>query len=465
MTETDKTTRPADSIPNVSGTVDRLRRTFESGRTRSIDWRSNQLRALARLLDDQEDALTRALVDDLRRSPFEAAMFDLVPTNAEVKHARKNLAGWMKRRRVSTGLSGMPGKAWYQYEPLGVSVIIAPWNYPIHLSLTPLIGAIAAGCCAVIKPSELTPASSALLAELIPRYLDSDAFVVIEGAAPETLDLIDQAPDHVFFTGSPAVGAAVMAAAAPHLIPVTLELGGKCPAIITDSANVEVAARRIAFGKLVNSGQTCVAPDYVLVDKSLRRPFIDAIRTTMSEFSDGRRMPIINQRHSQRLADLLADGGGTTELGGAIDVAAAEAEPTVITDPIPGSTLVTDEIFGPLLPVLTVDSLGDAITHINAGTRPLASYLFSERTSDEERFLAEVTTGATVINHVMLHLSVPELPFGGVGTSGIGTYHGEWGFQTFSHPKAVLRKPTGFDPKFIYPPYSKRVQNFMRRMM
>jgi aldehyde dehydrogenase (NAD+) len=358
-----------------------------------------------------------------------------------------------------------PGKAWFAYEPLGVSMIIGAWNYPVLLVLSPLIPALAAGNCVVVKPSEIAPKTSAVLAELLPKYLDPDAVVVVEGGAETTLALIDQGLDHVFFTGSPAVGRAVMAAAAPHLTPVTLELGGKCPAIITESARLDVAARRIAFGKLVNAGQTCVAPDYVLVDRKVRDAFVKTLTETVAAFSEGARQPIVNSRHAARVAALVDSSGGRVVLGGDVDVDDATATPTIVVDPAPGSGLLTEEIFGPVLPVVTVDGLRAAIEHVNAGTKPLASYVFTENRADEESALAGFSAGATVVNHVMMHMRVHDLPFGGVGTSGTGRYHGHWGFETFSHPKAVLRQQTRFDPKMFYPPYSERFQKLVRNQL
>lgn len=442
-----------------------LRATFASGRTRPYEWRARQLRGLAQLLEERAGDLSDALVTDLRRSPFESALFDLAPTKAELRHARKNLRRWMRPRRVSAPLTARPGRAWCQFEPLGVALIIAPWNYPIHLALTPLIAALAAGNCAVVKPSEATPACSAVLAEAVPQYLDPTAVAVVEGGAEASQGLIDQSLDHCFFTGSPAVGSAIMAAAARHLTPVTLELGGKCPAIVTSSARLEVAARRIAFGKLVNSGQTCVAPDYVLVDARVRDEFVSQLTDTLSRFSEGRSVPLVNEGHAARLAGLLTESGGRIALGGAVDVPAAQAEPTVVVDPKPDSALLREEIFGPILPVVTVDSLDEAIAHVRRGGRPLASYLFSEDRRDEQRVLNEISTGGTVVNHVMVHLTVNNLPFGGVGTSGMGRYHGHWGFETFSNAKAVLRKPSRPDFALFYPPYSDTAKRIMDRML
>lgn len=450
---------------NPEQTVARCRAAFDSGRTRSWEWRDAQLAGLEQLIVECADEISAALVADLRRTDFEALLFDLVPTTAEIKHARKHLRRWMKPRRVRSPINVKPGRGWYQYEPLGVVMVIGAWNYPVHLTLTPLAAALAAGNAVVVKPSEIAPHSAAVLAELLPRYLDPEAVVVVEGGPETTQELIAQKLDHVFFTGSPAVGSAVMAAAAPHLTPVTLELGGKCPAIVTASARLEVAARRIAFGKLTNAGQTCVAPDYVLVEESVRAEFVRLLVETIETFSEGKRSPIVNERHAARIADLLDRSGGQVLLGGDVDVRAATAQPTVVLDPEPGSPLMVEEIFGPVLPVVTVPGLDAAIAHVRAGSKPLASYVFTEERDEERRALAGFSSGGTVINHVMMHLAVPDLPFGGVGTSGSGRYHGHWGFETFSHPKAVLRQHTRLDPRFIYPPHGERFKRLVRRAL
>lgn len=450
---------------DAAATVARLRATFNSERTKDLQWRIRQLQGLDNLLREQADELAEAMMADLRRTKFEAVLFEVVSTRSEVRHALKRLPRWMRDRRVSAPWNARPGRAWYRYEPLGVTLIIGAWNYPIHLTLTPLVGALAAGNCVVVKPSEVTPASSAVLAQLIPHYLDPDAVAVVEGGAEVTQELIGCGLDHIFFTGSATVGKAVMTAAGRHLTPVTLELGGKCPAIVTASARPDATARRLAFGKLVNSGQTCVAPDYVLVDRRVREPFVRHLIESLRDFSEGRELPIVNSAHAQRIAGLLSGCGGQTLLGGEVDVHNAVAPATVVLDPDPGSDLLADEIFGPVLPVVTVDSLDEAIAHVRRGTRPLSTYLFTQEPGDEQRVLEQISTGATVINHVMMHLAVSDLPFGGVGTSGTGHYHGHWSFEAFSHPKAVLRKPSGMDVKFIYPPYSKIVQKLMQKLM
>jgi aldehyde dehydrogenase (NAD+) len=449
------------SIPD---TVAQLRATFRSGRSKPIEWRLAQLDAITRLVTEKETEFAAALQQDLGRGPVEAWLADLAPVAGEARYAAKKLRSWMKPTRVKLPLSVQPGRAWYQYEPLGVVLIVGPWNYPVHLVLAPLVGAIAAGNCAILKPSEHTPACSAALARLVPQYLDPDAVAVVEGGAEVTQDLLDQALDHCFFTGGPEIGKAVMAAAAKHLTPVTLELGGKSPVIVADDAKLKVAARRIAFAKLLNSGQTCVAPDYVLVDRTVRDQFVDELTKAIDAFSTEPTLPIINTRQAGRVAKLVEHAGGRTVRGGTIDADGKRGELTVIVDPDADSGVMREEIFGPVLPLVTVDSVDDAIAHVQRGPKPLAVYLFTESRANEQRVLDEISNGGTVVNQLMYHLLVNELPFGGVGTSGTGAYHGKWGYEAFSHRKAVLRKPSWPDPSLAYPPFTTLKQKIMRKL-
>jgi aldehyde dehydrogenase (NAD+) len=415
------------------------------------------------MLIEGKEAMVQAIEQDLRRPAFQAAMLDIAPIKSAIAHALKHLGRWTKPRRVRTGMAAFPGRSWVQYEPLGVVLVIAPWNYPIHLSLAPMVAALAAGNCILLKPSEVTPACSATLADLLPRYLDPSAVKVVQGGPEVTQAAIAQGMDHIFFTGSTAVGRAILAAAAEHLTPVTLELGGKCPAVVTASANLDVAARRIAWGKLTNSGQTCVAPDYVLIDHAVRDAFVEKLVPVLQTFCEGQPVPIVNARHTERLHGLLESAGGTIAAGGIIDIDRAEMQPTVVVEPDLGSRMMREEIFGPLLPVLSSPSLAASIAHIEAGERPLASYLFTEDKRDRDVFLRRVASGGTVINHTLLHLAVEDLPFGGVGASGMGRYHGDWGFETFSNPKAVLDKPSWPDLRIIYPPYRGWAKKLIER--
>lgn len=451
---------------SIAGTAERLRATFREGRTAGAHWRAEQLRSLERMIEEREAELVRALAADLGRPPVDAWLADLAPVRAESEFARKRLRRWMLPRPTRIPLSVQPGLAWYRYEPLGTVLVIGPWNYPVHLTLSPLVAALAAGNCAVVKPSEHAPESSALLARLLPEYLDSGAVAVVEGAAEETQALLDQGFDHAFFTGNPNVGRRVMEAAAKHLTPVTLELGGKSPVIVTRDADLEVAGRRIAWTKLMNSGQTCVAPDYVLVDRAVQDELVSSIRSSIETLRAGEpaEMRIVNGRQASRLRGLLDDtGGGTTVAGGHVDAEALTVEPTIVLDPDPQAPVMQQEIFGPILPVLGVESLDEAIGFVTARPKPLAAYLFSSSRGARRRVAREISSGAAVINHLMLHNVVPQLPYGGVGASGMGQYHGKWGFETFSHPKAVLSKPARPDPSVVYPPYTAAKKKLLRR--
>ncbi|MDT7629807.1 MAG: aldehyde dehydrogenase [Pseudonocardiales bacterium] len=450
----------------VLAAVAKLRATFAGRRTRELQWRLDQLAAMEKMLDESEPQIAEALATDLGRPAHDAWLGDIASTRAEATFARKHLRRWMRRRRTGLPLAMRPGKAFYQYEPLGVALVIGAWNYPVYLTLGPVIGAIAAGNCVVLKPSEHAPATSALLARLIPQYLDPDAFAVLEGEAATTQLLLAQGLDHAFFTGGTEIGKRVMESAARHLTPVTLELGGKSPVIVTRDADLEVAARRIAWTKLLNSGQTCIAPDYVLVEEPVRDELVDLITATVHKFRVGEHggLRVVNERQFDRLAGLLAEPSGTVAMGGRSDRATLTVDPTLLIDPDPASPVMTDEIFGPILPVITVGSLTEAITFINARPKPLAAYLFTSSTESKERLVDEVSSGGAVINHLSMHCLVPQLPFGGVGNSGMGAYHGEWGFQTFSHRKAVLSKPARPDLRLMYPPYTERAKKIIRKL-
>jgi aldehyde dehydrogenase (NAD+) len=412
---------------------------------------------------ENESVLIDAVIADHRRERSEAFVGDIAPVLSEARYARKHLESWIRPRRASLPLTMRPGKAWFQHEPYGVVLIIAPWNYPLHLALVPLVGAIAAGNCVIIKPSEFAPNCSAVMAELLPRYLDSDAISIVEGDADATVELLKSAPDYCFFTGSPAIGREVMRAAAENLTPVTLELGGKCPAIVTEHANLKVAAQRIAFGKVMGSGQTCVAPDYVLAARAVCDELVGELSAALANLSPEPTLPVVDRRHLQRLTGMLDQVAGHIVSGGQTDTERVRLQATVVLDPPADSALRREEIFGPILPVLTVDTLDDAIAYVRQGTKPLAAYLFSSRAQDEQKMLAELNTGGVVINNVMQHLGSRELPFGGVGTSGMGAYHGRFSFETFSYRKAVLRRRNWPESRSNYPPYGEKVLNFMRK--
>jgi aldehyde dehydrogenase (NAD+) len=455
--------------PETTGSADvlaDLRRVFGAGRTRVLEWRLEQLRAIERFLDEREPEIAAALGEDLGRSPVEAWLGDVASSKAEAAYARKHVRKWMRRRRESLPLAQLPGRAWVQYDPLGVVLVIGPWNYPLYLSLAPLVAAVAAGNCAVIKPSELAPATSALLARLLPQYVDAEAVRVIEGDAAITQELLAAGFDHVLFTGGTEVGKKIMAAAAPTLTPVTLELGGKSPVIVTADADIDVAARRIAWVKLLNSGQTCIAPDYVLADHRIVADLVDKIVANVRDFRADEVDPglrIVNQRQFDRLVSLISTTDGKVVTGGRSDGATLRIEPTLIVDPSPTDPVMADEIFGPLLPVLTVESLDQAVQFVNSRPKPLALYVFASGQLGRD-LIDRIPSGGAVINHVAMHCLVPALPFGGVGASGMGAYHGKWGFDTLSHRRAVLSKPARPDPRLVYPPYSQRALTIMRKL-
>ncbi len=452
---------------DIPATVRRLRETFASGRTRSIDWRKQQLRALERLMIENETAVAAALEQDLGRKPFEAWLADIASTAGEAKDAAKNVRKWTRRKYRMLEMSQLPGLGWVEYEPYGTVLVIGAWNFPFALTLGPAVGAIAAGNTVVLKPSEVAPASSALMAELVPKYLDSDAIAVIEGDGAVSQELIAQGFDHLLFTGGTEIGRKVYEGAAAQLTPVTLELGGKSPVIVAADADIGVAAKRIAWTKLINSGQICIAPDYVIADAKIRDELVDKIKAAVETFEsknpDGKR--IVNERHFDRLTTALAATKGDVVIGGGSDASKISIQPTVVVDPDPAEPLMTDEIFGPILPIMTAQSLDDAISFVNSRPKPLAAYLFTKTKSIRERVIKEVPAGGMVINHLLFHFATNKLPFGGVGPSGTGAYHGRFGFEEFSHKKAVMTKTTRPDVgAFIYPPYTEKAWKLARRL-
>ncbi|GAC1408572.1 MAG: aldehyde dehydrogenase family protein [Mycobacterium sp.] len=458
---------PTSEVPDIPGTVRRLRDTFKTGRTRSIEWRKQQLLALEKMMVENEGVVAAALEEDLGRGLFEAWLADIVSTAGEAKDAAKNVKRWTRRRYRLLELSQLPGRGWVEYEPYGTVLIIGAWNFPFVLTLGPAVGAIAAGNTVVLKPSEICPASSALMAELVPKYLDTDAVAVIEGDGEVSQELIAQGFDHICFTGGTEIGRKVYEGAAPHLTPVTLELGGKSPVIVSADADIDVAAKRIAWTKLINSGQICIAPDYVLADAKIRDQLVDKIKDAVTTFESqnpgGRR--IVNERHFDRLTTALAATKGNVVIGGGSDASAISIQPTVVVDPDPAEPLMTDEIFGPILPIMTVESLDDAIGFVNSRPKPLAAYLFTKTKSIRERVIKEVAAGGMVVNHLLFHFATNKLPFGGVGPSGMGAYHGKFGFEQFSHKKTVMTKPTRPDvAAFIYPPYTEKAFKLARRL-
>jgi aldehyde dehydrogenase (NAD+) len=419
------------------------------------------------MMTEDEPAIAAALAEDLDRKPFEAWFADSATTAAEAKHAAKHVAKWMRRKHHLLELSQLPGRGWIEYEPYGTVLIIGAWNYPFYLTLGPAVGAIAAGNTVVLKPSEIAPASARLISELVPKYLDPDAIAVVEGDGTVSQELIAQGFDRVLFTGSTEIGRKVYEGAAPHLTPVTLELGGKSPVIVAEDADLDVAAKRIAWIKVLNAGQTCVAPDYVLADATIRDELVAKIGAAITRYESAQPngMRIVNKNQFDRLTSYLANTKGKVALGGDSDASALRLQPTVVVDPDPAEPLMQNEVFGPILPVITVQSLDEAIRFVNSRPKPLSAYLFTKTRATRERVIREVSAGGMVVNHLAFQVGTAKLPFGGVGPSGMGAYHGRWGFEEFSHRKSVLTKPTRPDlSSVIYPPYTERAWKLARRL-
>src|SRR4051812_32306789 len=445
------------STPDFSSLIARHRAYFRTGATRSAEWREGQLTALRAMMTDRAEAFHAALWTDLRRNRTDADLTDVKFLAADADHALSRLRQWMKPVSVGTPLVLQPARVQVQFDPLGVGLIIGTWNYPVMLTLSPLVAAISGGNAAVIKPSEMAAATADVIARLIPEYLDRDAFSVVLGAAPETTSLLEQAWDHIFFTGGTTVAKIVMTAAAKNLTPVVLELGGKSPTIVHSSADLRVATRRIAQGRWNNAGQTCTAPDYVLVFEDVAKPFLGHLKEAVLHFygDDPQKSPdygrIVSTRHFDRLVGLLASG--TVYHGGRHDRADRFIAPTVLVDVSPDSPVMREEIFGPILPVLEVETVRQVIDFVNARPSPLGLYLFAEDPGVAEQILSATTSGDAAVNDCTIQPLVPDLPFGGVGNSGMGKYHGEWGFRAYTNARGVLSHSTLLDLGFRYPPY------------
>jgi len=452
--------KPADH-PSIAEIVKRQREFFLTDATRPIAWRRSMLASLEDGVREYEDRLFAALKEDLGKSAEESFGTELGLVLGELKLIRKNLSGWMKSKRVKNALVLFPGKSSWRYEPLGVSLLISPWNYPVQLSLVPLVGALATGCTAVLKPSEQSPATSAVLEDLVHNHFDPEVVSVVQGGADVSEQLLAQHWDKIFFTGSTAVGRKVAEVAGRTLTPVTLELGGKSPCIIAADADLAVAARRVAWGKAVNAGQSCVAPDYVLVEKDAKPALVRHLREAWTAMLGAEPIQspdygrIVNDRHYRRLTSLLKHGRVT--VGGATDAATRFIEPTVLEDVDPQSPLMQEEIFGPLLPVIAVDSVEHAVRFVRERPRPLALYLFSRSSTTQELVHRTTSSGSYVVNDTLMQVGSAELHFGGVGQSGMGRYHGQDSFESFSHRKAVFERPAGLDLPVRYPPLAGRL--------
>ncbi|MEI8037661.1 MAG: aldehyde dehydrogenase [Verrucomicrobiota bacterium] len=429
---------------------------FHSGATRSLEFRRAQLGALRDALVAHEPALLGALQADLRKSPHDAYASELGLVLGEIRYALRHLAGWMRPARRRAPLLAWPARGWIQPEPRGVALIIGPWNYPLQLLLMPLVGAIAAGNCAVLKPSEFAPHTASLLAQILGTAFPPHYIALVQGEQATAEALLVEKFDHVFFTGSSRTGRAVMRAAARHLTPVTLELGGKSPCIVAADAPLDVTARRIVWGKFLNAGQTCVAPDFVLVDRRVAGALLTAMQTALRDFhgADPQQSPdcgrIVNRRHFERLTRYLGDG--RIACGGRQDAADLYLEPTILTDVAWDAPVMRDEIFGPILPVLEFSGLDEVLARLSERPVPLALYLFTRDRATQRRVLAGTRSGGVCLNDTVTHILGKDLPFGGCGESGMGAYHGRASFECFSHRRSVLRRSFSLDPSVRYPP-------------
>lgn len=444
----------------------RLQAFFERGKTRRWDYRLRQLSALEKELLLRKNDIYQALKDDLNKCTFESSIAEMGMVIAEIHTAKKNLRRWMRPKRVRASLSQMPGRAAIYPEPYGVVLILSPWNYPLQLALSPLIAAIAAGNCAVVKPSAYAPNTSRVLCEIIAGALP-DTAICIEGGREENEALLSIPFDYIFFTGSTGVGKAVLRAAAEHLTPVTLELGGKSPSIIDASADIEKTAKRLLFGKLINAGQTCIAPDFLWVHESVKEELIERLRSGVGEMlTDGfesQWVRIVSEKQRKRLEGLLADQKNVWQHPTKLEE--GHFPFTIVENPSWESALMKEEIFGPILPILSFEKIEEVIAKQRTLEKPLALYLFTNEKKTIEKVVGELSFGGGCINDTLMHLASPKMPFGGVGASGMGSYHGKAGFDTFSHFKSVLHKSWLLDIPMRYLPYKRPQKEFWLRLM
>ena len=437
---------------------------FRTGVTRGVDFRIDMLKKFRKAIIENDELISAALKADLNKQPFESYMCETGLLLEEINFHIKRLKKWSKTRRVKSGIGQLPGNSYVCPEPYGVVLIMAPWNYPVQLCLMPLVGAISAGNCAVVKPSAYAPESSRVISKLIESAFPTGFVTAVEGGRDANKALLDEPFDYIFFTGSVAVGKTVMEAAAKRLTPVTLELGGKSPIIVDETANLPLAARRIAFGKVLNAGQTCVAPDYLMIEKSVEAPFIEEYKKALADFFPDGDMSgmvrIINDKHFERVCNIL-DNSGSIAIGGARDAETHFIEPAVLTDVPIDSPAMQQEIFGPVLPVLPYEKLDDCIDFIRSRPKPLALYIFSENKMNQEKVLNSCSFGGGCINDTVIHLASSHMSFGGVGESGMGSYHGKKSFDTFTHYRSVLKQGK-LDVKLRYFPYKSGKEKITR---
>jgi len=461
--------KQAEKVPTsaMGKAIQSQRDYFATGATKSVDFRLSSLRKLKAALEKFQPEIEKALFADLHKSPSEAFLTELYPCFEELKFFEKNLKALAKPREVPSPVLFPLSSSAIHFEPRGVALILSPWNYPVNLTIMPLIGAIAAGNCAIIKPSSSSSNTSKVLAKMLASCFDEKFVSVFAGDSKVAEALLEEEFDYIFFTGSPSVGKSVMAAASRHLTPLTLELGGKSPCIVDKDADLEKAASRIAWGKFTNAGQTCIAPDYVLVHKAVETEFVSALARKITDFfgpdpqdaTDYCR--IINDKHFNRLCGYLQEG--EVVFGGETDPKGKFIAPTIITNISPKAKVMQDEIFGPILPIIPVSSFSEAIAFVNVRPKPLALYIFSSNPKTVEKVLGSTSSGGACVNDTIMHVSTSELPFGGVGNSGFGKYHGKASFEAFSNARSVFSQTNLFDLKQRYPPYDKRFIGFVKR--
>lgn len=449
---------------DISGLIENQRMYFESGATRGRDFRISMLRKLQSALKENEELINTAMKQDLNKCADEVYMTETGLVLDELKYHIRHVAGWMKERTVRTPLVQFPSRSFVSPEPYGVSLIMSPWNYPVLLCLDPLIGAISAGCTAVVKPSAYTPATSSALAHILGSVFPPEYVAVVEGGREQNAELLEQKFDYIFFTGSPSVGHLVMEKASRYLTPLTLELGGKSPVIVDGTADIKIAARRIAFGKVLNAGQTCVEPDYLFIHENVKSDFIAEYKKALREFFPDGDMStmnvIVNDKHFNRVKALLESG--TAVVGGSTDPARRFIEPTLLDNVKLDSPIMQEEIFGPILPMITYTDIETCIKYIVGQPRPLALYLFTSDAKLEKRVLSACSFGGGCINDTIIHIATSYMPFGGVGASGMGSYHGKQSFDAFTHYRSIVKKATWFDMPVRYRPYTSLKRRLLR---
>lgn len=448
-----------------------MRTVFHTGKTKSYQWRKQQLESLLKCLDENRKQLGEALNKDLRKSEMEAYVFEIDYCKNDLIDALNNLQQWMKPEKVKKGLLNIMDKAYINREPYGVSLIIGAWNYPVQLALLPLIGAVSAGNCVILKPSEVSPATATILEELLPKYMDNECIKVVTGGIPETTALLAERFDYIFYTGNSTVGRIVMKAASNYLTPVTLELGGKSPVYVDNNCDLSVVAKRILWGKTCNAGQICIAPDYVMCQKEVQDELVTKLKASINEFYPGgvETSPdygrIVNERHFQRLKTVL-DGCKNVAVGGNMNEQDKFISPTIVPDVTPDHITMQHEIFGPILPIMPVADSNAAVEFINSGEKPLAMYVFSNSQATVDNFVNNTTSGNVCVNDTLMQAGLTTLPFGGVGNSGTGNYHGRFTYESFSHRRAVLHKGLQMEAvnAMRYPPFSEKKMGLIAKI-